>query len=347
MFSASLDRTIKTWSLSPGSHAYIETLFGHQDHVVSVASMSTDQCVSVGARDRTARLWKVVDEAQLVFRGGSTKSSHVENNIDCVAALPPDHFVTGSDSGALCLWSVHKKKPLHTIPLAHGLDPLPQIDELSAENDSSVAARAARSVRQCPRWITALATVPGTDVVLSGSWDGWIRAWRVSEDKKYIIPIGPVGSGTSPRTLNTKLRFDDENDTSAMEVDQGEQQNDAAIEPPLKAIVNDIAVFERRGTTASEKAADDKSSTKKKGDGKDSKGKSKNSASEPVTRGLCIVAALGKEHRLGRWKRFGDTGDVTGGKNGAAVFEVPFEADLEDGRQNGVVADAEEDGAGG
>lgn len=344
MFSASFDRTIKTWSLSPGSHAYIETLFGHQDHVVSVASMSTDQCVSVGARDRTARLWKVVDEAQLVFRGGSTRSSHVESNIDCVATLPPDHFVTGSDSGSLCLWSVHKKKPLHTIPLAHGLDPLPKIEELSAENDASVAARAARSVRQCPRWITALAAVPGTDVVLSGSWDGWIRAWRVSEDKKHIIPIGPVGdSNSTPRPLNTKLRFDDENDTSAMDIDQREQESVVAAEPLLKGVVNDIAVFERRGTTASGKA-DDKSSSKKKEGGKKTKGDPKTSASEPEPRGLCIVAALGKEHRLGRWKNFGGKGDVAGGKNGAVVFEVPFEADVEGGLENGVVADGEESG---
>src|SRR5204863_4908768 len=45
LFSSSFDRTIKTWSLSSGSHAYVETLFGHQDHVTSVTSMTTDQCV--------------------------------------------------------------------------------------------------------------------------------------------------------------------------------------------------------------------------------------------------------------------------------------------------------------
>ncbi|KAK2753590.1 pre-rRNA processing protein [Arachnomyces sp. PD_36] len=336
MFSASFDRTIKTWSLSPGSHAYIETLFGHQDHVVSVASMSTDQCVSVGARDRTARLWKVVDEAQLVFRGGSNKHSHVENNLDCVATLPPTHFVTGSDSGSLCLWSVHKKKPLHTIPLAHGLDPLPKIEDLSAEIDPSVAEKAARSVRQSPRWITALATVPGTDVVLSGSWDGWIRAWRISEDKKYIIPIGPVGAhDPASLVLNKKLTFDDNGDASAMEIDQ-DQQEEASTKPLLNGIVNDIAVFERRGTTASTKAAEPKSKKNNNKEGKDT--------STPEPKGLCIVAALGKEHRLGRWKRFGDTGDVTGGKNGAVVFEVPFSADIgEGGLENGVVVNGDDE----
>ncbi len=35
--------------------------------------------------------------------------------------------------------------------------------------------------------------------------------------------------------------------------------------------------------------------------------------------GLCVVVALGKEHRLGRWKK-------VQGKNGAMVFEVPRRA---------------------
>lgn len=33
LFSGSYDRTIKTWSISSAGHAYVETLFGHQDHV--------------------------------------------------------------------------------------------------------------------------------------------------------------------------------------------------------------------------------------------------------------------------------------------------------------------------
>src|SRR5207248_5560336 len=52
-----------------------------------------------------------------------------------------------------------------------------------------------------PRWITALATIPYSDVVLSGSWDGCIRVWRVSEDKKRLENGGVVGK---PPELNTK-----------------------------------------------------------------------------------------------------------------------------------------------
>lgn len=287
LFSGSFDRTIKTWSLSPAGHAYVETLFGHQDNVASVAAMTIDQCVSVGARDRTARLWKVVDESQLVFRGGSSKhAEYHENNLDCVAPLPPNHFVTGSDSGSLALWSMYKKKPLHVIPLAHGLDPIPPLDELSPELDEQTAASNSQHLRPTPRWITALATVPGTDIVLSGSWDGWIRAWQISEDKKTLNPLGRVGPS----------------------------QTGFESEPLIKGVINDIAVYERRPDTSTPVDPKDKSE----------------SQSEP--RGLCIVAAVGKEHRLGRWKCYANNyhdGPTSEGRNGAVVYEVPFISDKE------------------
>ena len=311
LFSGSNDRTIKTWSISGAGHAYVETLFGHQDHVTSVAAMTIDQCVSVGARDRPARLWKADDETPRASRGGASKNAaYRESNIDCVAPLPPNHFVTGSDSGSISLWSIHKKKPLFTVSLAHGLDPIPPLDELSPEVDKETAARNIRYLRRMPRWITALATLPGTDVVLSGSWDGWIRAWRISEDKKTIIPLGRVGAGQSiPDTPSQQLNQSLALDTFA---DQSKVDNEEESEFLIKGVVNDIAVFERRPETAD---AHQKSTLKTQ------------SHSQDQPRGLCIVAAIGKEHRLGRWKchpnnsRAGNSSD---GRNGAVVFEVPF-----------------------
>ncbi|PYH47453.1 ribosomal RNA-processing protein RRP9 [Aspergillus saccharolyticus JOP 1030-1] len=328
LFTGSNDRTIKTWSLSTAGHAYVETLFGHQDHVTGVAAMTIDQCISVGARDRTARLWKVIEEQQLIFRGGSKSASYQENNIDCVAPLPPNHFVTGSDSGSISLWSVHKKKPLFTIPLAHGLDPLPPLDELSAEVDQATAASNSRHLRRMPRWITALATVPGTDIVLSGSWDGFIRAWKISSDKRTIIPLGAVGGvsnlsltpDTPSEQLRQSLALDTPTESGRMDVEgaQAQPTTDAPDEeePLVKGVVNGIAVFERRVETAKPGQVPTEAKSKAK--------------SEPEARGLCIVAAVGKEHRLGRWKCFGNNfheGSSAEGRNGAVVFEVPFIGD--------------------
>ncbi|KAI9870852.1 MAG: pre-rRNA processing protein, partial [Pleopsidium flavum] len=141
LYSSAKDRTIKSWSLD--ELAYVETLFGHQDEVVDVAALAQERCISVGARDRTARLWKVVEETQLVFRGGGgggekksknpNARTYAEGSIDRVAMIDEEMFVTGSDNGSICLWTLHKKKPVFTLPLAHGLDPSLRPEEASAE----------------------------------------------------------------------------------------------------------------------------------------------------------------------------------------------------------------------
>jgi ribosomal RNA-processing protein 9 len=300
LFSGGADRAVIVWS-APES-AYIETLVGHQDAVVGVAGgleLNQETCVSVGARDRTARLWRVVEENQLVFHGGGTARqkgldklrkgrfgknvdgdekqyqdansanpdnddasiAYAEGSIDCVGLLDAGLFVTASDNGALSLWSVNRKKPLFTYPLTHGHDaPLPP-EQMSANDD---AATSAKPGPRLPRYVTALATVPFADLILTASWDGWIRAWKITADKKSIEPVGKVGR--IPIVQDESMV----NDNS---------KNEGML---IRGIVNGLAVQER-------------------GDrGKD---------------GLCIVAAVGKEPRLGRWM----SGKV---KNGIYVFEV-------------------------
>ena len=239
LYSVSRDRTIKCWSLD--ELAYIETLFGHQDEVVDVASLALERCVSVGARDRTARLWKVVEETQLVFRGGGGSEKrrsygqqngngdvskiYSEGSIDRVAMVDEEMFVTGSDNGTISLWALHKKKPIFSVGLAHGLDHPMKPEEVSAE-----AAPDEKVPERQPRWITALATVPYSDLVLSGSWDGEIRAWKVSEDKKRLDAIGVVG------------KVGKENGSADMAIgdkEGGDQQTS------VQGIINDISVFER------------------------------------------------------------------------------------------------------
>ena len=284
LYSSSSDRTIKIWSLD--ELAYVETLFGHQDEVVDVAALAQERCISVGARDRTARLWKVVEETQLVFRGGGgeKRSKHgagarlLEGSMDRVAMIDEEMFVTGGDSGGLSLWTMHKKKPIFTLPLAHGLDPPLELEEASAEThpDPSTVPEAQ------PRWITALTTIPYSDVILSGSWDGQVRAWKLSDDKKKIEALGVVGvSNAAAPLVNGHVNG----------INGSTEESQAVI----RGVINDLAVFER-----GERGLD----------------------------GACVVAAVGKEHRLGRWKK-------VQGKNSAVVFEIPR---VEKAKVNGLAA---------
>jgi ribosomal RNA-processing protein 9 len=89
LYSSSFDRSVKLWSVD--EMTYIETLFvflslffflfktsfifcstlryGHQDKILSIDSLNKERCVTCGARDRSIRVWKIIEESQLIFQG--------------------------------------------------------------------------------------------------------------------------------------------------------------------------------------------------------------------------------------------------------------------------------------
>lgn len=81
------------------------------------------------------------------------------------------------------------------IPLAHGLAPSPLPENSSAEMDPPQEPPCPPQ----PRYITALATIPYSNLIFSGSWDGTIRVWRVTPDNKKIQSVGTIGGEGSVR----------------------------------------------------------------------------------------------------------------------------------------------------
>ncbi|XP_063618312.1 U3 small nucleolar RNA-interacting protein 2 [Cydia splendana] len=156
LYTASKDRSIKIWSLD--EMAYVESLFGHQSSITSIDALTRERAISAGGRDASVRIWKIVEESQLIFNGPV-------GSLDEVKLLDEEHFVSGSDNGSLCVWSVLKKKPLCTVTEAHG-----------SENN-------------VPRWITSLATLLNSDVFASGSYDNFIRLWKVSDAYRKVSPM--------------------------------------------------------------------------------------------------------------------------------------------------------------
>ncbi len=78
--------------------------YGHQDQIMAIDTLSRERCVSVGAREKTCRLFKVFEDSQLIFRGDTkvaTKDgqSFKEGSIDVVAMIDEDNFLSGGDSG--------------------------------------------------------------------------------------------------------------------------------------------------------------------------------------------------------------------------------------------------------
>lgn len=186
LFTASSDRTVKLFNAT--SLSYIESLFGHQDHITSLSNLSANTCVTSGSRDRTARLWKIVDESQLVFRGGDRKEQFQEGSIDVCAQIDKELFVTGSDNGTVALWSTQKKKALSRLATTHGID---RVFQVSAETDETLGNMSPENAR----WVTAIAAVPYSDLVISGSWNGFLNIYQVSLDNRKLIQLGSIKIG--------------------------------------------------------------------------------------------------------------------------------------------------------
>lgn len=158
LFSVSTDKAVKIWSLD--EMTYVESLFGHQAGITSVDVLSRERAVTSGGRDHTVRIWKVVEESQLIYNG------HI-GSIDAVKLINEEHFLSCGDDGQLCVWGTKKKKPLCTVEFAHGI---------AAQNKE-------------PNWISSISTLTNTDLVASGSQDGYVKLWKCDNGFRSLSPI--------------------------------------------------------------------------------------------------------------------------------------------------------------
>lgn len=149
LYSSSNDRSIKVWNIE--DRAYVETLFGHQAAITSLDILSKNRVISSGGTDKSIRVWKIQEESQLVFNGHS-------RGIDMARRVNDQQFVSCDEDGTLSLWSVLKKVPTHTIPVAHGYD----------------------STSSEPNWITSVACLTNSDLIASGSYDGSVKLWKIT-----------------------------------------------------------------------------------------------------------------------------------------------------------------------
>ncbi|CCH60331.1 hypothetical protein TBLA_0C05340 [Henningerozyma blattae CBS 6284] len=220
LYVACADYKIRTYSIN--QFAQTEILYGHHDLVADISSLGMERCVTVGSRDRTAMLWKIPDETRLTFRGGDDPARLVKNwlkqnasedsdgnitypdaseaplfygegSIDIVSMIDDSHFITGSDNGNICLWSLAKKKPLFIVRAAHGIVPHTLESNISGETDQALRTIQLQGNKITkPYWITALYAIPYSDVFISGSWNGTLKVWKIGENLREFELLGEL-----------------------------------------------------------------------------------------------------------------------------------------------------------
>ena len=78
--------------------------------------------------------------------------------------------MTVGDNGQISLWSTRKKTPVCSKTNAHGID---------EKNETS-------------RWISSLAILQTSDFIATGSYDGFIRLWKVNSKLKAITQLEEI-----------------------------------------------------------------------------------------------------------------------------------------------------------
>ena len=144
LFTIGEDQAVKVWYIDGRDGKVFDSFFGHTSSVLSIDMMSIDRPVT-GGDDQAVRAWSLSRDAHTLFSSGGHTAP-----VDSVFVLDPSHYLSGGQDGSLCLWGATSRKAVANEENAHG-----------------------------GSWVTAVSGVRHSDLALSGSSDGKIRAWRV------------------------------------------------------------------------------------------------------------------------------------------------------------------------
>ena len=109
--------------------------------------------------DRTVRVWKVSDESHLVFRGHKCC-------VDNVQYLTADYYASSGQDGSLRMWTSTQKKPVASVEGAHGFD-----------------------APATPRWVASMASLKISDLLVTGSHDGYVRFWKADTEERSLEAV--------------------------------------------------------------------------------------------------------------------------------------------------------------
>ncbi|TPP56129.1 U3 small nucleolar RNA interacting protein 2 [Fasciola gigantica] len=114
--------------------------------------------------------------------------------VECIYAVNDEVFVGGSSSNKLYVWHSSRGSPVFTVSSAH---PVPRRLDPSPEES--------HFRHPIANWVTAIAGLPGTDLIATGSTTGHVQLWRVVLPGQYH---GETMPGTEAQQLRTHIKLE-------------------------------------------------------------------------------------------------------------------------------------------
>lgn len=214
-YSIGNDKKLNVWGVSPTQKSILlETFYGHTNKITDLDTLLTNKVISCGV-DSLLNLWKIDTQSFLKFQSTDSFSSLIDN----LRTLNPSTFITGAYDGTVNVWKTNKKKPQNKIVFAHGFakEFTPQHDFFHSDenfldfennlldyeqknkflnrngngfdtvnNNENGFASGIKNVK-IPNPICSLETVKNSDLVFSGSLNGFVNAYRCFEGNKIEV----------------------------------------------------------------------------------------------------------------------------------------------------------------
>merc|ERR1712062_775873 len=150
---------------------FVKYFQGHRGPITGLTFARNKNVLYSCSKDRSVKTWDLDQRAyvETLFGHQDTVSCITSgvSSIEAIDKINAELFVTVGDNGQISLWSTRKKTPVCYRQSAHGNDEL---------NGTA-------------RWISSLAILPCSDLIATGSNDGYLRLWQVNSKNKKITEV--------------------------------------------------------------------------------------------------------------------------------------------------------------
>ena len=195
VYSVSNDMTVKIWAGIANKHLVpLETFWGHTNKIFDIDFICKNRLISCGY-DKNIMLWKIDAQSYLQYKYSEDCS------VDHVKVLNNNNFVSGDYNGNIFLWKNDKKKPIcklfnthqfskqfnftkkfeesynYNYNISKGMTKEMNENNIDYENNSEC---------QIPNPILAIECVRNSDMIISGSNNGFLNFYKFNKKENNI-----------------------------------------------------------------------------------------------------------------------------------------------------------------